>query len=232
MKKERFIFADVIRTIAIIFVIMIHTTSSYMYDVVLGTDVLSFNLVLILNSIFSIAVALFFMISGCFLIRKDSDLDRNHFKRVVKRIVQLLFWTICYLLFCKYVLDWNIDLNYSLKAMFFNVQVSHLWFMYPLIALYCVSFYTIFVFLEDRLKNMPNFLKKIITSIGQNSGGIYFLHMLILYIIGNLYIGSIGFTSNEGNILFMILGAFLYFIVSYLVILILKKIPIIKYFVE
>lgn len=351
MKKERFIFADVIRTIAIIFVIMIHTTSSFMYDVVLGTDVLSFNLVLILNSIFSIAVALFFMISGCFLIRKDSDLDRNHFKRVVKRIVQLLFWTICYLLFCKYVLDWNIDLNYSLKAMFFNVQVSHLWFMYPLIALYllspivsklyysiskkqlnylliitfviplivktfsqffsfismplfavgfsefgyfilgkyifdnrkilkeklklitpivltiigiililiyakyniyrfgiadkpfydysrfpvalyCVSFYTIFVFLEDRLKNMPNFLKKIITSIGQNSGGIYFLHMLILYIIGNLYIGSIGFTSNEGNILFMILGAFLYFIVSYLVILILKKIPIIKYFVE
>ena len=139
MKKERFIFADVIRTIAIIFVIMIHTTSSYMYDVVLGTDVLSFNLVLILNSIFSIAVALFFMISGCFLIRKDSDLDRNHFKRVVKRIVQLLFWTICYLLFCKYVLDWNIDLNYSLKAMFFNVQVSHLWFMYPLIALYLLS---------------------------------------------------------------------------------------------
>lgn len=67
MKKERFIFADVIRTIAIIFVIMIHTTSSYMYDVVLGTDVLSFNLVLILNSIFSIAVALFFMILGAFL---------------------------------------------------------------------------------------------------------------------------------------------------------------------
>lgn len=27
MKKERFIFADVIRTIAIIFVIMIHTTA-------------------------------------------------------------------------------------------------------------------------------------------------------------------------------------------------------------
>ena len=136
MKKERVHFADILRTIAIIFVILIHTTCEYLNQSVLGTDVLGYNMALILDSIICIAVALFFMISGCFLIREDSELNKQHVKRVGKRIFQLLFWTVCYLLFCRYVLNWDINLSYSLKAIFFSNQVTHLWFMYPLIALY------------------------------------------------------------------------------------------------
>lgn len=347
MKKERVHFADILRTIAIIFVILIHTTCEYLNQSVLGTDVLGYNMALILDSIICIAVALFFMISGCFLIKEDSELNKQHVKRVGKRIFQLLFWTVCYLLFCRYVLNWDINLSYSLKAMFFSNQVTHLWFMYPLIALYllcpivsklyysltkkqinyllivtfliplivktfmqfysfvsiplfavgfsefgyfilgkyiydnrvklkeklkvyipiistivgllliiiyakyniyrfgmgdkpfydysrfpvalyCISFYTVFLFLESKFSRLPQQVKNIFSSIGRKSGGIYFIHMLVIYIVGNIYIGSIGFTSNEGNLLFMILGALLYFTISWVIVSILNKIPIIR----
>ncbi len=347
MKKERMIFADVLRAIAIIFVVLIHTTCEYLVESSFGTDTIGFNLALGLDSITSIAVVIFFMVSGCFLIKKGSQLDKKHFSRLFKRIIQLLFWTTCYLLFYKYILKWDINLNYSLKAMFFNAQVTHMWFMYPLIALYllspiisklyyslnnkqinyllivtfvipliiktftqffpflsiplfavgfsefgyfllgkyiydnkeilkkklkiyipiivailgliliivyakyniyrfgvadkpfydysrlpvalyCISFYTIFVLLEEKLQKLPKIIKIIVTNIGQNSGGIYFIHMFYIYIIGNIYIGPIGFTSNEGNLLFMIFGAILYFTVSWITVMILRKVPLIK----
>ena len=347
MNKDRFLFADVLRSIAIFFVILIHTTCTYLTNSVLGNDVLGYNLALLLDSIICIAVAIFFMVSGCFLIKKDNLINKKHFKRVFKRILQLLFWTVIYLLFLKYYMKWDINLSYSLKAMFFNNQVTHLWFMYPLIslyllspivsklyysldnkqinyllivtfviplivktflqfytfisiplfavgfsefgyfilgkyifdnrdilrkkfsiyvplviailglililiyakyniyrfgmgdkpfydysrfpvALYCVSFYTIFVYLENKFKKLPKVIKNIITNVGQNSGGIYFIHMLFIYLIGNVYIGPFGFTTNEGNILFMIFGALLYFIVSWVFVNIMKKVPIVK----
>ena len=52
--------------------------------------------------------------------------------------------------------------------------------------------------------------------------------MLVIYIIGNIYIGPIGFTCNEGNVLFMLLGAFLYFVISLLLVGILERIPLVK----
>ena len=72
MKKEqkREIFADLIRSIAIFFVIIIHTTSNYLDATISGSNLSGYNITLILNSITSIAVVLFFMISGCFLIKK------------------------------------------------------------------------------------------------------------------------------------------------------------------
>lgn len=349
MKKEqkREIFADLIRSIAIFFVIIIHTTSNYLDATISGSNLSGYNITLILNSITSIAVVLFFMISGCFLIKKNSELDKKHFKKVLKRIYQLLFWSTIYLIFLKFYRNWDIDLWYSLKAQFFSSQVSHMWFMYPLlalyllnpivsklyyslnkkqlnyllivtflipliiktfiqyfnfvqmpqfavgfsefgyfilgkyiydnyenltkkikivypilftiigivlivvyakidiktfgmtnkpffdysrfpVALYCVSFYTVFVCLKSKLENIPDSIKKIINNIGKNSGGIYYIHMFVLFFIGNVYIGPLGFTSNEGRLLFMLLGALLYFIVSLIIVNILKRIPILK----
>lgn len=99
-------------------------------------------------------------------------------------------------------------------------------------ALYCVSFYTLFVLLKDKLQKLPNWMKQLCTNIGQNSGGIYYIHMIFVYIIGNVYFAGIGLTSNEGNLVFMILGAVLYFTASWIAINIFKKVPYLKYFIE
>ena len=349
MKKQqkREIFADLVRTIAIFFVIIIHTTSNCLNVALSNSNILQYNTILVLNTITSIAVALFFMISGCFMIRKNSELDKKYLKKVLKRFYQLIFWSTIYLLFLKFYMNLDIDLGYSLKAQFFSSQVTHMWFMYPLlalylltpfvsklyyslsnkqlnylliitflipliiktflqyfnfmqipqfavgfsefgyfilgkyiydnyeflrekinilypiiftiigiiliivyakidiktfgitdkpffdysrfpVALYCISFYTIFVHLKSKLEKIPNILIKIIKNIGTNSGGIYYIHMFVLYLIGNIYIGPLGFTSCEGRVLFMLLGALLYFIISLVIINILKKIPILK----
>lgn len=347
MKKERLIFADVIRAIAIIFVILIHTTCNYAYELSQGTKVIEFNILLILEAVLSIAVVLFFMVSGCFLIRKENDINKNHWKKIGKRVFQLLFWTTAYLIFLKYYRNWDIDLGYSLKAMFFNVQVSHMWFLYPLIALYilspivsklyyalskkqinyllivtflvplvvktfsqffsfvsiplfavgfsefgyfllgkyiydnksylkkkikwyvpiimslmgilliyvyaklnitsfgiadkpysdysrfpvafyCLSFYLMIVLLEDKLTKIPSKIKSFFTITGSNSNGIYLIHMFVIYLVGNIYLGPIGFTSNAGNLVFMILGGLLYFVITWIVVFFIKKIPYIN----
>lgn len=105
--KEREIFADILRTIAIIFVLIIHTTCNYLSSTY-GDSV--FKYALAIDTIVCIAVPLFFMLSGCFLINEKTEFNSKHWKRILKRVVQLLFWTIVYLLVEKYYLKWDITI--------------------------------------------------------------------------------------------------------------------------
>ncbi|NLL02511.1 MAG: acyltransferase family protein [Mollicutes bacterium] len=342
--NNREIFADLLRTIAIFFVIVIHTTCTHL-TASYGTS--SFKWVLLVNAIASIAVPIFFMLSGCFLIKKDNIVNSKNTKRIIKRVYQLLIWTLIYLLFEKYYLGWDIDVGFQFIQSLFRHQVPHLWFMYPLIALYllspivsklyyaldkkhikylllftffipllmkwtidyhnfvsiplfalgfsefsyfilgkyiydniddikkkidlkttvivsmlgllliiiyafydsfvfgmtnnpyfdysrfpcalyCVSFYTVFILLKDKLQKIPDKFKRIISNIAVNSGGIYYIHMIFAQLLSPVYILGIGFTSNHDSLLFMILGAILYFTLSWFSINILKKIPYIK----
>ncbi|MDD4187287.1 MAG: acyltransferase family protein [Bacilli bacterium] len=344
MKNNRLLYIDILKSIAILFVIIIHTTSNYMMQVY-GTG--SFKIFLALNTVISIAVPLFFMLSGASLIRNNSDIDKKNTKRIVKRVYQLFFWTFIYLTFEKYYFGSEINIFNNLIKSIFKYQVSHLWFMYPLlalyiltpivsklyyslnekkinylliftfiiplfikcfiqyfdfvsipifsvgfsefgyfilgkyiydkkdyllqrtqkkfwtiltiisisfviiyakidhyyfgfsdkpyfdysrfpVALYCISFYTLFMLLEDKFNKISKKILKVVTNLGSNTGGIYYIHMLYIYILSNLYVLGIGFTANNGNIIFMLLGALLYLGLSWGTIVILKRIPYVK----
>ena len=99
-------------------------------------------------------------------------------------------------------------------------------------AFYIILLYVLILLLKDKLEKIPILIRKLISNIGQNSGGIYYIHMFVLYMIGDLYIWSIGFTSNHGRFMYMIFGAMLYFAVSLIIVNILRKIPILKQLVS
>ena len=90
-ENEREIFADILRTIAIVFVIIIHTTCNYLNQ---AYQTSAFKWVLMVDSIVCIAVPIFFMLSGCFLIKKENTVGAKNTKRFLKRVFQLIFWTL------------------------------------------------------------------------------------------------------------------------------------------
>ena len=86
-KNEREIFADFIRVIAILFVLIIHTTSNFYVE---SYNTKSFPIILVISSITSCAVPLFYMLSGVFLINEKN----KNYKTFYKKPLKLLFQTI------------------------------------------------------------------------------------------------------------------------------------------
>lgn len=95
-----------------------------------------------------------------------------------------------------------------------------------------ISIFILFLNLETINKKVPNKISECISWIGKNTLGIYFIHMIFIYIFPTIKIGNLYFTSNSGNIKNMLLGMTLYFILSVVSVYILKKIPLIRKLVE
>ena len=346
VEKKRELFADALRTVAIIFVLIIHTTANY-YVESYGTK--SYYIILVISSITCSAVPIFYMLSGAFLINEKNKDYSKFYKKIIKVIFQTLFWTLVYLVFFKYYMNQDISIFQGMIKALFIEQVGHLWFMYPLIALYlltpfisrlysilsekdkiilisivliipaivstlqmkywqlfstpkfailfpelglflcgkyiydnkeklktkkvsilsfigiviglisiiCISYFyvksqgisgikpyfdsnkisnllfiiSLFVFIvsiSNFLNKIPKLLKNIFTIIGSSSGGIYFIHMFFLYLFPNIEIWGLHFTQNQGRILYMLSGAVLYLVMSLIVVLFLRKIPIVN----
>ncbi len=128
---------DVIRTLGIIGVVIIHTANSVFErpDFFGG---ISWWFSIILDSISRICIPLFIMISGYLLLKKEEKYTST-LKRIVNRLViPLLFWTVLNYLLAnpdsrQYVLTWPFYLR------FFSGNVSYFYFLIILIGLYFVS---------------------------------------------------------------------------------------------
>lgn len=341
---NREIFADFIRTFAIFFVLIVHTTAGFFVDCY-GTK--TFNIILGISALTSSAVPLFYMLSGCFLIKEKNENIKESLKRSLKIFLQIIFWNTVYILIFKFILNYDLNITKSFIKSFFTEQVTHLWYLYPLLSLYIltpiisklynsadeklkkytliiifiipiilstlqvkfwdiinipkfaigypelglfllgkyiydnkekiqnkkytilsiigiilgliliiiyahitinsvgissskpyfdynkipnvllvISLFTFILSIDKFLIKFPDIIKKCIHTIGQNTAGIYFIHMIYIYIWPNINIFGLHFTANEGNLINMLFGALLYFILSLIITLIIKKIPI------
>ena len=343
---SREIYADFLRAFCIFLVLIIHTTANYFYTSYGTTD---FKILLVISIIASCAVPIFYMLSGTFLINKKNDNYKFFYKKILKIFLQTILWTIIYLFIFKFILSHDLNLKVSILKSFFTEQVSHLWYMYPLIGLYVLtpfivklyyslsdnekkiiifltlifpailctlqikfwdiisipkfavffpelglfisgkylydnrgklknlktcllaisgimlsvisiyimcnifinnhgisnakqfldankilnilliySIYILFVNLSDCFLRLPQFIKRIISKIGQNSGGIYFSHMIFVELMPSISIFGLKFTQNLGLLYNMLLGAVLYFTLTVICVFILKKVPILN----
>jgi hypothetical protein len=75
-------------------------------------------------------------------------------------------------------------------------------------------------------------IKNTIIFIGSNTLGIYFIHMIFIYLFPSINIFGILFSANSGKIINMFLGGVLYFLMSIVSIIILKKIPVLKKLID
>lgn len=84
------------------------------------------------------------------------------------------------------------------------------------VLMYSSGIFGLFLSFSDSIEKLSSKIKKIIYCISKNSMGIYFSHIIVKDMIGNITLGNIYISSNSGSNLNMILGAILYFMISLL----------------
>lgn len=129
---------DTLRSIATIFVVIIHvcapivTKSDFQGDLFWVSN--------ILNSFSRVSVPIFVIISGTFLL--NQNLENFYSKRLKKILIPLLFWTIFYLLYNYIPLlkaNSSIDWKSILMKILIGKPYYHLWYVYMIVGLYLVT---------------------------------------------------------------------------------------------
>ncbi len=138
--------ADNIRFIATVCVIILHTTATGMYFIN-DSSIYSWWIANIFNSSTRFVIPFFFLLSGALNLNNDYSTFTFYYKRLFRVFLPLIFWgTIFSIAFYLYYLIDNrpVSIFLLLKDFVFyqgvfRVQEYHLWFLYVLIAIYLIT---------------------------------------------------------------------------------------------
>ena len=157
---NRMTWYDIIRLIAIFFVIFNHTTACH--DLInQDSNIYNHYAVLLLFPVVKMAVPLFFMVSGALLLKKQEDLITLFKKRVIRFIAVIILFQ--FLQYMFYVLFFYKGIEYiSLSSFVKNCLSGHsfitertsaavLWFLYAYLA-----YILLLPFLRCMVRNMKN----------------------------------------------------------------------------
>ncbi len=136
MAKKRNVSIDFLKMLAILMVILIHTTANAYVE---SFQTSNFKYFLLFSSITSSAVPLFYMMSGAFMIKDNKDDFKKSIFKTLKLLLQTVVWTIIYYCIFKYILKWDTSILLAAVKSIFSSQVGHFWFIYPLLGLYILS---------------------------------------------------------------------------------------------
>lgn len=127
---SKIVWLDYVRAIACCMVILLHTVAEY----VLKSNNINWSLANIIDSFTRVCVPLFFMISGYLFFSKKIVKLKNF----IKVITALTFYSIIALIatICFHFIQPNFPLIFSF---FEKPSFYHLWYFYPLIAIYLLS---------------------------------------------------------------------------------------------
>lgn len=141
---ERVFWIDNLRAIACFFVILLHVSGPWFYNIK-NFNSIDFIGITFIHSITRFCVPVFLMISGCLLLEKKylsySSFITHHVFKIIK---PFLFWSLLYtLLFLIYNIYQGAVYNFNELTLFFtNSFLSgaayHLWYIYLILALYLI----------------------------------------------------------------------------------------------
>lgn len=127
-KQSRELWGDGVRALCCFMIVLLHNTCNVFYGAEVGGA--AWNGTLFVNSLTAFAVPCFYMISGAYLLRKETGVKEVIKKRIPKVYVPLLLWS------CVYILaDGNFQRSRFIK-MLFTQQTPHLWFIYSMVGIY------------------------------------------------------------------------------------------------
>lgn len=133
--KERFVYLDFIKVLAIYFVCFYHC-NNFQIDILSNPSLLTYSSYFI-KCISSTGVPLFFMVNGALMLNRRYDL-KKHIKKITNIIVLTIVWGIITLL----ILGKIYGTTYT-KAGFINAlwfwqpgAINHLWFLQALVCVY------------------------------------------------------------------------------------------------
>jgi len=125
---------DVLRSISMIMVILIHVANCYCRSFG-DINNLSYIFSVFINIFSRISVPIFFMISGTLLVRKDFDKNK-YLKRLFKILIPIIIWDIIYLVWEYFYLGITYK---NLFHLLVEPYRKHLWFLYTIIVLYATQ---------------------------------------------------------------------------------------------
>ncbi len=141
--KSRKLYADILRVIAMIAIISLHSTAPLLHE--FGKVPLSWWLTgTIINSACRWGTLVFLMLSGIFMLdpNRTSSISSFLFGRFKRIIVPFITWSIIYLLIInlRYILAHkSIPLTDMLYTFFTAEAYPHLWFIYMISGLYFIT---------------------------------------------------------------------------------------------
>ncbi|MDO4475236.1 MAG: acyltransferase family protein [Lachnospiraceae bacterium] len=136
---KRVYYLDVLRVLACLSVVMIHTTGRYVEN-----DIGSLNFWIgnVLDASARMGAPLFVMISGALLLDQDYQYSAEKNRRHISRLIRFfVFWSSAYCVIFRILIPKFIDhqsLNYENIIHYLITGHFHLWFIYMLIGLYLV----------------------------------------------------------------------------------------------
>jgi len=138
--NKRIFYLDLLRSFAIIMVVLLHSISPYLSEPTLfgGT---SWYVNLILNAFTRTGVPLFFMISGALILSSSRTENFAQFykKRLLHIIIPLVFWNIAYFSFKCIAGRAEFDLGALISGFLDSGTEYHLWYLYTLIGIYLLA---------------------------------------------------------------------------------------------
>lgn len=137
-KGARILYLDVLRGIACLSVIMIHTSSHYVSENIGSINFWAGN---IFDGLARVGVPLFVMISGALMLDKDYQFSTKKLtEHIIKMLVFFVFWSAIYSIvfyIIKPLTEHNpINIFYTLGS--FIKGYYHLWYVYLIVGLYLI----------------------------------------------------------------------------------------------
>lgn len=213
---KRYPYIDLIKTIAIIMVIILHAgllkVDFIRLKTVTSAIQYSFRII-------SEGVPLFIMVNGFLLLPKEKFDLKKHLKKTLKIFELLIIWSILYIILETILQKGQLSVELIFKNVLTtsinNKYTGILWFLQNLIMLYLI--YPILKYLYDTNKQLYNYLFVIVIV---SSVGLNFIDMINSAIIKitnfeklsliTTYINKFNILSNCQFLMFFMLGGFLY----------------------
>lgn len=139
--SARVLYLDVLRALAGVCVIFIHTTADLLYQTS-AFHTTAWRLAVILNSASRWCVPVYVMLSGAFLLdyRRRYTTREFYSKRFLKVAVPFVAWTVIYLVWSAAIGGYHIHSLHDLVLhTISNPAMYHLWFFYMILGLYAVT---------------------------------------------------------------------------------------------
>lgn len=234
-KKQRVIYLDILRVVAIFLMMVLHIASGYLNSTPVGS--VNWHAANVYESLVRCCVPVFLMISGRFFL----DPEREYtFERILTRNVKKLaiafgIWSFAYAVYACFA-DSDHSVVHCIKNFFqqFLTGHYHMWFLFTLVGIYlCVPFLRkitvdkkltgqmlsvaavfLFVlpFLESVLPFVDGILEVINSDIGFGLLGAHAFYFVLGYYVSVVCVPAkwytISFIGGIGAVMYMVLGTY------------------------
>jgi len=196
---EKFYNLDILKSIAVTLVIMIHVVSGELDLFGKGISMKNWMIANILDTLSRMCVPLFVMVSGYLLLRKDESVGIFFKKRFIRIIPKFLIYSMIYYVFKVSFLHKPYPINENFLTLLLKGNIFyHFWYIYMILGLYTIT----------------PFLRRVVRDI-HKSYIIYFIYIWTGFMV---IIPFFEFIFKTKFMIYSPLGQYIgYFLIGYLI---------------